>query len=82
MFSQLPGPDGLCAVFTLPLVRQKLADLADWRRRQVRQQLSQVALGINVVPAACAGQAGKDRGGLATSLIANEKARVSINSHL
>jgi hypothetical protein len=47
-----------------PLIRQPLADLADRRGRQVRQQLSQVALGINVVPAARAGQTAEDRGGL------------------
>jgi len=42
-----------------------MLDLADRRSRQIRQQLGQVALGIDVMPAAGAGQAGKDRSSLA-----------------
>jgi hypothetical protein len=49
-----------------------LADLARRRGWQVRQQLSQVSLGIDGVPPARAGQAGKDRSSLAATLVPDE----------
>jgi hypothetical protein len=44
----------------LPGIGHPSADLADRRRRQVRQQLHQVTLRINVVPAADAGDSATD----------------------
>jgi hypothetical protein len=41
--------------------------LADRRGRQIRQQLRQVTLRIDGMPAAATGQAGKDRSRLAAS---------------
>lgn len=55
-----------------PPIQQPLADLADRRRRQVREQSSQVTLGIDVVPAAGAGQSAEDRSRLPTAAVANE----------
>jgi hypothetical protein len=54
----------------LPMVWRPIANLADWRWRQVRQQLRKVMLRINAVPAAGAGQAGKDRRSLADTMSA------------
>jgi hypothetical protein len=45
----------------LPLVWQPSLNLADRRGRQVRRQLRQATLGIDIVPAAGAGDAAEDR---------------------
>jgi hypothetical protein len=44
------------------MVWQPLVDLANRRGRQVRQQLCDVSLRIDIVPAAGASQAAEDRG--------------------
>ena len=56
-----------------PQVRQPLLKLADRRRRQVRQQLRKVTLGIDPVPATRAGDAAEDCRRRATSLVADEQ---------
>src|SRR5580700_639112 len=44
----------------LPLVRQPSIQFAQLRLRQVHQQLGEIQLRINLVPAASAGQAGQN----------------------
>ena len=71
----LPEPD-----FAVSIGPAAIVELADRRRRQVGQQLRQVMLRIDAVPAAGAGQAGQDRGGLAAALVADEQTVFAIEA--
>jgi len=51
-----------------PVVRQPVGQLAHRRGRQVGQQLRQVMLRVDVVSAASAGQAGRDRSSLVDTM--------------
>ena len=62
----------------LPLVGQPEGQLADGNQRQIDQQLRDVALRIDVVPAAGAGQAGKDSCRSSATRIADEQAVLPI----
>ena len=64
-----------------PVIRQPLTDLAHQRGRQVRQQLREISLGIDVVPTAGAGQAGKDRRNLPTALVPDEQTVFTIEAN-
>src|ERR1035438_3418064 len=57
----------------LPAVGQPGIELADRRVGQVHQQLRQVEFGVDLMALAGAGEARKDRRGLAAALIANHQ---------
>ena len=60
-------------VIDLPLIGQPLGQLAGLQDRQVRQQLGEIELGIDIVAAAGTGQAGQDRGGSSPARIADKE---------
>jgi hypothetical protein len=60
-------------VMDLPLIGQPLGQLADMQDRQVRQQLGEIELGIDIVAAAGTGQAGQDCGSSSASRVADEE---------
>jgi hypothetical protein len=62
----------------LPLVRQPARQLADGNQRQIDQQLRDVALRIDVMAAAGAGQTGKDGRRSFSTLITGEQAVLPI----
>ena len=62
----------------LPLVGQPEGQLVDGNQRQIDQQLCDVALWIDVVAAAGAGQAGQDGRRSSTTRIADEQAILPI----
>ena len=62
----------------LPLIGQPLGQLADMQDRQVRQQLGEIELGIDLVAAAGTGQAGQDSSGSSASRVADEERILSV----
>lgn len=60
-------------VIDLPLIGQPLGQLAGFEDRQVRQQLGEIELGIDIVAAAGTGQAGQDRGCSSPARISHEE---------
>jgi len=62
----------------LPPVRQPVGQAADRRARQVGQQLRDVTLRIDAVPAAGAGQARQDGRGHAAAFVADEQAVLAV----
>src|SRR5882672_9769605 len=56
---QAARSEALNRLLELPLVRQPSIQFAQLRLRQVHQQLREIQLRINLVPAAGAGQAGQ-----------------------
>jgi hypothetical protein len=77
LLAELLRPEGRISPF--PMVWQPLVDLADRRGRQVGQQLRQVTLRIDAVPAAGAGQAAEDRRSVATNIVSGYEPRDFIN---
>src|SRR6266568_5446018 len=65
----------------LPLVRQPSIQFAQLRLRQVHQQLREIQLRINLVPAAGTGQAGEDCRGATATRVADEQRILSVQHH-
>ena len=59
-------------VVEFPLVGEPSVEVAHRPTGQVHQQLGEVELGIDVVPAAGGGQAGKDGSGTAAARVADK----------
>ena len=57
----------------LPFVGQPLIEVADWRLRQVREELCEVCLRIDAMAAAGAGQTTQDGPGLAAFRCGDEQ---------
>ena len=68
-------------VAELPLVGQPDVEVAHGPGGQIHQQLRQVELRIDAVPAAGGSQAGEEVGGAAAARIADEKGILSIEHH-
>ena len=64
-----------------PAVGKPSVEVVGWPGREIHQQLHEVEMRVHVMPAAAAGQAGKDRGGPATTRVANEQGVFAIEYH-
>ena len=57
----------------LPTVGKPGVEVAGWPRGKVHQQLHEVEMGVHVMPATAAGQAGQDRCGSPATRVADER---------
>jgi hypothetical protein len=62
----------------LPRIRQPVGQLTDRRIRKIGQQLREIPLRIDLIPAAGAGDRTEDRRGLPGPLVAHEQAVLSV----
>jgi hypothetical protein len=65
----------------LPTVGKPGVEVAGWPRGKVHQQLHEVEMGVHVMPAAAAGQAGQDRRGSPAARVAHEQRVFAIEDH-
>ena len=57
----------------LPTVGKPSVEVAGWPGREIHQQLHEVEMRVHVMPAAAAGQAGKDRCSSPAAWVADEE---------